>query len=107
MYHSEIKSFLTQKKGLLMRSLQKPVRSPVLAPESNGKHISSISSHLESRSVGHRQFLLIGIPTCSMLDLIRAKADARSTVKGQSKKINIRQVITLTQLTVFSISRII
>jgi len=33
MYHSEIKSFLTQKKGLLMRGLQKPVRSPVLAPE--------------------------------------------------------------------------
>ena len=33
MYHSEIKSFLNQKKGLLMRSLKQPVWSPVLAPE--------------------------------------------------------------------------
>jgi hypothetical protein len=33
MYRSEIKSFLTQKKGFLMRSLHQPVWSPVLAPE--------------------------------------------------------------------------
>ena len=33
MYRSEIKSFLTQQKGLLMRSLQRPDRSPGRAPE--------------------------------------------------------------------------
>ena len=33
MYRSEIKSFLTQQKGLLMRSLQQQGWSPVLVPE--------------------------------------------------------------------------
>ena len=37
MYRSEIKSFLTQQKDLLMPVLQRPGRSPVLAPKGNGQ----------------------------------------------------------------------